>query len=205
MNDHPVFGQVALGYSPMVDRHRAITASRLTVFPSRPDTTPNVADLLAAVAEVWPADGGRVSLNVVSETAVARAACSSQPAPNVMVEIPAFMACDPANSAALQAMHAAGSTLIIKGRPLSPVAARSAALLRLLDHRSGRRAPRRRAAARRIGAHDPSHPVRRAHAGRPRDGVPTRRHRRARLADRRRDGQPAARAARGPSCSSSSS
>ena len=104
----------------MVDRHRAITASRLTVFPSRPDTTPNVADLLAAVAEVWPADGGRVSLNVVSETAL-HELVQFQPAPNVMVEIPAFMACDPANSAALQAMHAAGSTLLIKGRPLSPL------------------------------------------------------------------------------------
>jgi c-di-GMP phosphodiesterase len=120
MNDHPVFGQVALGYSPMVDRHRAITATRLTVFPSRPDTTPNAADLLAAVAEVWPADGGRVSLNVVSETAL-HDLVQLQPAPNVMVEIPAFMACDAANSAALQAMHAAGSTLLIKGRPLSPL------------------------------------------------------------------------------------
>jgi len=120
MNDHPVLGQVALGYSPMVDRHRAITASRLTVFPSRPDTTPNAADLLAAVAEVWPADGGRVSLNVVSETAL-HDLVQLQPAPNVMVEIPAFMACDAGNSAALQAMHAAGSTLLIKGRPLSPL------------------------------------------------------------------------------------
>ncbi|MCW5657937.1 MAG: HDOD domain-containing protein [Burkholderiaceae bacterium] len=120
MNDHPVFGQVVLGYSPMVDRHRAITASRLTVFPSRPDITPNAADLLAAVAEVWPADGGRVSLNVASETAL-HELVQFQPAPNVMVEIPAFMACDAGNSAALQAMHAAGSTLLIKGRPLSPL------------------------------------------------------------------------------------
>jgi len=120
MNDHPVFGQVALGYSPMVDRHRAITATRLTVFPSRTDTTPNAADLLAAVAEVWPADSGRVSLNVASETAL-QDLVQFQPSPNVMVEIPAFMACDPANAAALQAMHAAGSTLLIKGRPLSPL------------------------------------------------------------------------------------
>jgi EAL and modified HD-GYP domain-containing signal transduction protein len=120
MNDHPVLGQVALGYSPMVDRHRAITATRLTVFPSRPDTAPNAADLLAAVGEVWPSDGGRVSLNVVSETAL-HELVQFQPTPNVMVEIPAFMACDAANSAALQAMHAAGSTLLIKGRPLSPL------------------------------------------------------------------------------------
>ena len=70
MTDQTVLGQVVLGYSPMVDRHRAITAARLTVFPSRPDATPDAAALLEAVAEVWPADGGRVSLNVASETAL---------------------------------------------------------------------------------------------------------------------------------------
>ena len=70
MNDHPVLGQVVLGYSPMVDRHRAITAARLTVFPSRPNVPPDASALLEAVAEVWPADGGRVSLNVTSETAL---------------------------------------------------------------------------------------------------------------------------------------
>lgn len=120
MTDQQVLGQVALGYSPMVDRHRAITATRLTVFPSRPDTVPNAAALLDAVAEVWPADGGRVSLNVVSETAL-HELVRFQPAPNVMVEVPAFMACDAANSEALQAMHKHGSTLLIKGRPLSPL------------------------------------------------------------------------------------
>jgi len=35
MQEHAVLGQVVLGYSPLVDRHRAITATRLTVFPSR--------------------------------------------------------------------------------------------------------------------------------------------------------------------------
>src|SRR5262245_4761827 len=117
MNEHQVLGQVVLGYSPMVDRHRAITATRLTVFPSRPDVSPNAAALLEAVTEVWPADGGRVSLNVASETAL-QDLVQFQPAPNVMVEVPAFMACDIANSEALQAMHRHGSTLLIKGRPL---------------------------------------------------------------------------------------
>jgi EAL and modified HD-GYP domain-containing signal transduction protein len=120
MNEQPVLGQVVLGYSPMVDRHRAITAARLTVFPSRPDSAPDAAALLEAVAEVWPADGGRVSLNVASETAL-QDLVRFRPAPNVMVEIPAFMACDVTNSEALQAMHAHGSTLLIKGRPLSPL------------------------------------------------------------------------------------
>ena len=59
MTEHPVLAQVALGYSPMIDRHRLITALRLTVFPIRPDAEPDAAELLAALAAVWPADGGR--------------------------------------------------------------------------------------------------------------------------------------------------
>jgi EAL and modified HD-GYP domain-containing signal transduction protein len=120
MTDQTVLGQVVLGYSPMVDRHRAITAARLTVFPSRLDATPDAAALLEAVAEVWPADGGRVSLNVASETAL-QDLVRFKPAPNVMVEIPAFMACAVANTEALRTMHAHGSTLLIKGRPLQPL------------------------------------------------------------------------------------
>ena len=120
MSEQNVLGQVVLGYSPMVDRHRAITAARLTVFPSRADSAPDVAALLEAVAEVWPADGGRVSLNVASEAAL-QDLVRFKPAANVMVEIPAFMACDIANTDALRAMHAHGSTLLIKGRPLSPL------------------------------------------------------------------------------------
>ena len=60
MTDHPVLGLVALGYSPMIDKHRAITALRLTVFPLRPDDPIDSTALLEALGEVWPADGGRV-------------------------------------------------------------------------------------------------------------------------------------------------
>lgn len=120
MNDQSVLGQIVLGYSPMVDRHRAISAARLTVFPSRADAAPDAAALLEAVAEVWPADGGRVSLNVASEAAL-NELVRFEPAANVMLEIPAFMACDLANGDALRAMHAHGSTLLIKGRPLQPL------------------------------------------------------------------------------------
>ncbi len=120
MNDHPVLGQVALGYSPMIDRHRAITALRLTVFALRPDATPDSAALLSALGEVWPADGGRLSLNTVSETLLQGLMQCNLPL-NMMVEVPAFMASDPAHSAALQALHARGNTLLIKGRPTAPL------------------------------------------------------------------------------------
>ncbi len=188
MSEQPVLGQVVLGYSPMVDRHRAITAARLTVFPSRPDAKPDASALLEAVAEVWPADGGRVSLNVASETAL-QDLVRFKPAPNVMVEIPAFMACDVANTEALRAMHAHGSTLLIKGRPLQPLPREvlpcfAYSIIDLADERRDGSPPPRRG-----DTHDSAHPVGRAHAGRDGAVVPARRDRRARLADRRRGGQ----------------
>src|SRR5690349_19710252 len=120
MNEHPVLGQVALGYSPMIDRHRAVTAVRVTVFPNKPDAPPRAGDLLAALASTWPADGGRVSLNIVGETLLQDLLQTELPL-NMMVEVPAFMAADIAHTEALQALHQHGNTLLIKGRPLSPL------------------------------------------------------------------------------------
>jgi EAL and modified HD-GYP domain-containing signal transduction protein len=116
MTEHPILGQVVLGYSPMIDRQRTVVATRLTVFPARPDAPIDAGALLEAVADVWPEGGGKVSLNVVSETLL-RDLLAAQPSTNVMVEVPAFMAGDPAHTSALQVLHRAGNTLLIKGRP----------------------------------------------------------------------------------------
>src|SRR5512144_16257 len=89
-----ILGQVALGYSPFIDRNRAVTATRLTVFPLKPDAHLDAAQLLEAVAGVWPADGGRVSLNVASESLL-HDLLKAEPSTNVMVEVPAFMASEP--------------------------------------------------------------------------------------------------------------
>ena len=120
MTEHPVLGQVALGYSPMIDRHRAITALRLTVFPIRPEVQPDAAELLVALVNVWPADGGRISLNIASETLLDGMMRADLPL-NLMLEVPAFMASDPACSEALALLHHHGNTLLIKGRPLAPL------------------------------------------------------------------------------------
>lgn len=118
MTDSTVLGQVALGYSPMIDRSRAVIATRLTVFPLRPDLSPDVAHLLQAIAGVWPADGGRASLNVLSESLL-QDLLKAAPSPNLMIEVPWFMAADPVNVEALQSLKAAGNTLLIKGRPVN--------------------------------------------------------------------------------------
>ena len=144
MEAHPILSQVTLGYSPMVDRQRAVIATRLTIFPERPDSAPDMPALLAVLAEVWPAPaaGPRLSLNLrpldpaaVKERAAAAAlqpvtlnlagealllaAMDATPAPHLMIEVPAFMAGNPVHGAALQALHGAGSVLLIKGRPLA--------------------------------------------------------------------------------------
>ncbi len=116
INEHPILAQVVLGYSPMIDRERAISATRLTVFPARTDVPLDATALLAAVAEVWPEAGGKVSLNVVSETLL-HDLLHAAPSANLMLEVPAFMACDTANSSAIQALYARGNTLLLKDRP----------------------------------------------------------------------------------------
>ena len=120
MSDSPILDQIALGYSAFIDRERAVSATRLTVFPLRPDAVLDVSQLLEAIASVWPPEQGRISLNIASETLL-RDLLRARPPPNLMVEIPSFMAVDPAHSDDLIALHAVGSTLLIKGRPLKEI------------------------------------------------------------------------------------
>jgi EAL and modified HD-GYP domain-containing signal transduction protein len=118
MQEHPILNQVVLGYSPMIDRERSVIATRLTVFPARPDAPLDAGALLAAVAEVWPDGAGKVSLNVVSESLL-HDLMLAKPSANLMVEVPAFMACDIAHSEAITTLFARGNTLLLKGRPRS--------------------------------------------------------------------------------------
>ncbi len=149
MQDHPVLARVALGYCPMLDRQRNVVATRLTIFPERPDATPDVPALLAALQQVWPpvdeaqplkltlrpldpaavsqrataSAGGAatpVALNIAGE-ALLSAVLQAGPPQHLMIEVPAFMATDPAHASALRRLHEAGNVLLIKGRPLKPL------------------------------------------------------------------------------------
>jgi EAL and modified HD-GYP domain-containing signal transduction protein len=113
--------------------------------------------LLLALHEVWPAaeatsneplklsprpldpaargaraPGARppVTLNLAGE-GLLRAVMAAQPATQFMLEVPAFMAGDPAVAQQLRQLHEAGNLLMIKGRPLQPLAPE---LLALFSH-----------------------------------------------------------------------
>ena len=117
MSEHPILAQVVLGYSPMIDRQRTVTATRLTVFPVRPDLALDAAALRLALAEVWPADAKHsLVLNLASE-GLLRDSLAGEPPPNFALEVPAFMASDPQHAAALAVQHARGAALYLKGRP----------------------------------------------------------------------------------------
>jgi EAL and modified HD-GYP domain-containing signal transduction protein len=146
MSTPAILGQLTLGYSPMITRDRAVIATRVTVFPERRDAAPDAQALVDALMSVWPVPEGDaslslslrelpgaaaavaagpvtpsratpLSLNIASEPWL-RALLAVQPPRHVMLEVPAFMVADAANAEALQALHAAGSALIVKGRPL---------------------------------------------------------------------------------------
>lgn len=177
MKEHPVLSQVMLGYSPVIDRQRAVVGTRVTVFPVSNDLVPDAHALLAALLEVWPspdvsadlalslrpldaaaapAHSGAatnvsgalrhpVSLNVAHE-AMLRAFMQAAPPPQFMVEVPAFMASDPANAEPLRALRQSGTVLLIKGRPLAPLspevlACFSHSIVEAQDDRRGSAAP----------------------------------------------------------------
>jgi len=146
---HPVLGQVALGYSPLIDRQRAVIATRITVSPATPDALPDAAALLRSLDEVWPveapdgdlkltlrpldaATAGHAAapraplvLNIAHEAllgGVMEALATGGAASQRMLEVPAFMASDPAHKAALRALREAGCVLLLKGRPTAPLA-----------------------------------------------------------------------------------
>lgn len=144
MPEPTLLGQITLGYGAVIDRQRAVVATRLTVTPEQPEAAIDAAALLAAFAEVWPESGGALSLQlrpVAAGGAAAKAtagvplivAASGEPllrallaapaVPRFMIEVPAFLAGDAAMAQAIVALRDAGGTLALRGRPREPLPA----------------------------------------------------------------------------------
>ena len=115
--DHSFDSQVLLAYSPVIDRQRNVIATRLTVWPTQPSLAVDAQAVLDSLSATWPPGGAGLWLNVASESLL-QGLMAKQPSDNIVLEVPAFMAVDEANTAALVDLHANGSTLVLKGRPL---------------------------------------------------------------------------------------
>lgn len=118
--DAPILGQVALSYCPIIDRHRNVMATRLTVFPLGQARWLPVGELLRTVSEVWPQDGPQVVLSVRCESLLADL-LMVQPSANVVIEVPKFMAGDPAHRDDILQLAANGNMLLLSGRPNHPL------------------------------------------------------------------------------------
>lgn len=143
MQDHPLLAQVVLGYSAVIDRQRAVAATRLTVAPESAGATVDGAALMQVLAEVWPDTAGALSLRLQPVNAKAgssptagvsllvnaagesllRSLLDAPAVPRFMIEVPAFLAADPVVAASARALHEAGGTLALKGQPREPLPA----------------------------------------------------------------------------------
>jgi c-di-GMP phosphodiesterase len=120
--DSPILSQVALSYSPIIDKHRNVLATRLSVFALRPGRPLKADQLLGAVGEVWTPDGPPVVLAVRSEELLDDLLHVDMPG-HVQIEVPKFMAADARLHAHLQALADQGAVLLLSGRPEQPLPA----------------------------------------------------------------------------------
>jgi len=116
-----ILDHLILGCGAMFDAHRAPATARLTVHPAGDDAPVDPAGLLDALAEVWPADSGPMSLNLTSEPWLSALMHAELPG-HLMVEVPAFLAGEPSWAERIRQRAGQGAGLVLKGRPLSPLA-----------------------------------------------------------------------------------
>ena len=136
--DHAILPGVALGYAPVIDRQRTIAGTRLTLVPLRADAKPDQAELLAALSATWPKGGAVIS---AQGEALLAALLAQPPAEPTQIEVPAFIAADPAHADAIAALKAAGHTGLLKGLPNAPLPAAVAAVFKRVVLEPGQAAP----------------------------------------------------------------
>lgn len=129
MQAHPILSHVVLGYSAVIDRQRAVVATRLTVFPQGSDSGVDGAQLQQQLAAPWPVSesGARKGLALAGGAAgllvnpagegLLRALLAGPADPFVAIEVPAFMLGDAVLADAVAARAAAGAPLALNGVP----------------------------------------------------------------------------------------
>lgn len=121
MSEHPILGQLALGYAPVIDAQRMVTATRLSILPLRPDAPLDGSALLAALQPAFGEPTKPLQLNLMSEAGLHGLAALPLP-PQAQLEWPAFMSASPEAAEAIQAARKNGTGLLLKGLSANPLA-----------------------------------------------------------------------------------
>ncbi|HEV8690598.1 MAG TPA: HDOD domain-containing protein [Ideonella sp.] len=119
---HAILEHVILGCGAMFDAKRVPASTRLTVHPATDGMAADPNGLLAVLAEAWPADAGPMSLNLTSEAWMVALMDVKTPS-HLMVEVPAFLAGEPAWAERIRQRAGEGLAMVLKGRPLQPLPA----------------------------------------------------------------------------------
>lgn len=136
--DHPILSGIALGYAPVIDRQRAIAGTRLTLVPLRADAKVDHAELLAALSAAFPKGGTILS---PQGEALLTALLAQPPAEPTQIEMPAFIAADPAHADTIAALKGAGHRGLLRGLPNEPLPAAVAAVFKQVVLDPGQAAP----------------------------------------------------------------
>jgi EAL and modified HD-GYP domain-containing signal transduction protein len=125
MQDSPLFGQIHLGYTPVLSRGGHVGGLQLTLMPSRTQTRLDAAGLLGLLCQAFaqgdaPASAAPVSvlLNIVSESTLDDL-MGLQPPPHFGLELPAFMTSDVDRVARFRDLRTQDVSLVAKGWAVS--------------------------------------------------------------------------------------
>lgn len=119
MNSSPIFDQIIVGYAPLIDRQRGGAGMRLTVVPRQARTVPDAKGLLQAVLQAFPAPS-TVLLNLADE-GLLDAMLAEKLESHVVLEVPAFLAEDPARADQLRKLRTQGVGLAYSGRAAAEI------------------------------------------------------------------------------------
>lgn len=129
MQAHAILSHVVLGYSPVIDRQRAVVATRLSLFPEGPDNGIDGAQLQQLLLAAWPVPeggarkglalkGGPIGVLIsAAGEGLLRSLLAAPVDPYAAVEVPAFMLEDASVVQAAISRAAAGGVLALGGAP----------------------------------------------------------------------------------------
>lgn len=117
MSMHSLFTNSLIGYEPIVDRQRNALAMRVSVAPGKGVTS--MATLYREFSEQRAGEGGTIALR--SSAPIDEELLALEPSPTLWIEVPGAFLDTEEGRALVPKLHAAGFTMVLGGRPETPL------------------------------------------------------------------------------------